>query len=86
MFHKFLIDNAIKIISSFIAVLFAAGGFITKSQMEISYLRDKITEQEIVVKTQQDIIQKDSIQLARHEWFCSDFQNRIIYLERENKK
>lgn len=82
MFQKFLIDNAIKIFTTFVSLLVAAGVWIGRNEMEISDLKRDVSEHKIVIKNYDKLINE-------HQWYMTDFQNRIIYLERqerENKK
>lgn len=79
MFQKFLIDNAIKIISTIITLLVGGGLFIGKQQSTISYLQEKVSQQEIIIKNNDKT-------LIILDWYVKNHSPRIDRLEDIEKK
>lgn len=79
MIQKFLIDNAIKIITTICGLLVSAGIFIGTQQVSISNLKDKVQEQE-------NIIKENDKTLIILNWYVKNHDPRIDRLEDAGKK
>jgi hypothetical protein len=79
MFQKFLIDNAIKIITTICGLLVSAGIFIGTQQVSILNLKDKVKEQELTIKADND-------KLIILDWYVKNHDPRIDRLEDIEKK
>jgi hypothetical protein len=75
MFQKFLIDNAIKIFTTFVSLLVAAGIWIGRSEMEVSHFKKDLEEQKIVIKNYDRLINQHEFMVLNHDYRLDRLDN-----------